>query len=791
MTRPLVTCLLRLFFSLCPLCVLCVFVVNSSAEDWAYWRGPAQNGVSPDKNLPDAFSIDSDAPDSNLIWKAPYGGRTAPVVLNGRVYIINAVGGGGDSPEKRLTQQERVMCFDADTGKVLWHYDFNVFLTDIVADRLGWTAMVGDPETGNVYAHGTQGFLFCFDKDGKVLWQHSLTEEYGRISGYGGRLASPVVDGDLLIISMLNASWGDQARGGTRFVAFDKKTGAVVWWSSTGIQPKDSYSSIPVVADINGERLVIGGGGDGGIHAFQARTGKKVWSSFFAEGAVNLSPIVDGSRVYIGHGESNPDSNIQGRVVCLDAGEVKEGAPKLIWKVDGIKAKFATPVLHEGRLYVPDLNARLHCLDVNNKGKTLWRFTYGRNSFGSPVWADGKIYIGAVNSTFDILKDAGSKCERLYEQYFPGVPEVEINGSPAVANGRIYFLTSTDFYCIGKKNHQSAAAPPPAEPKEPVAGADAKPSQLLVYPADVTLEPGQRAEFRARLFDAQGRFLREVKPEWSLAAAPPPAGGPPALPMQTPAGAPGAPAPSAGPPVLKGQIGNDGQLTVDKTPPGQFGLVVAKAEGLTGNARIRVAPTLPYRADFSKIPVDRTPGGWVNTQGKFAVKQLDGKNVLMKTGIVPSPLVARACAYITVPTATNYTVEADVMGVKKGEDLPDMGLLANRYQLFLEGNTQRLRLVSWEKLPRVDKSIAWGWKPDTWYTMKLTVQVEGDKALVRGKIWQRGEGEPQDWMLQFADPYPNREGSPGLYGNAVAVGGPTDPGTPIYYDNVSVTPNKK
>src|SRR5262249_33660315 len=157
-------------------------------------------------------------------------GRSTPVVQNGRVYIINKAGGEGDTEESRLHLQERVMCLDADTGRTLWEHKFNVWHTDIVAVRLGWTNMVGDPQTGNVYAHGTQGLLFCFDKDGKILWQHSLTEEYGRISGYGGRIASPVIDGDLLILSMLNASWGEQAIGGCRFVAFDKRTGQVVWW---------------------------------------------------------------------------------------------------------------------------------------------------------------------------------------------------------------------------------------------------------------------------------------------------------------------------------------------------------------------------------------------------------------------------------------------------------------------------------------------------------------------------------------------------------------------------------
>jgi hypothetical protein len=59
------------------------------ASDWANWRGPYQNGVSPDKNLPAKFSLDPKDKDSNLIWTAPYGCRSTPLVLNDRVYLIN------------------------------------------------------------------------------------------------------------------------------------------------------------------------------------------------------------------------------------------------------------------------------------------------------------------------------------------------------------------------------------------------------------------------------------------------------------------------------------------------------------------------------------------------------------------------------------------------------------------------------------------------------------------------------------------------------------------------------
>src|SRR5207253_428616 len=273
-------------------------------------------------------------------------------------------------------------------------------------------------------------------------------------------------------------------------VAFDKRTGEPVWWSSTGAQVKDTYYSTPIVTVIGGQRLLISGGADGGVHAFKVRTGEKVWSYFFGSGAVNCSPVAEGSRVYIAHGDENPDSNKQGRVICLDGSKVKDGRPELVWQREAIKVKFASPILHEGRLYVCDEVARLYCLDAAT-GKSLWKspFVYGRNCMGSPVWADGKIYVGEVQARFHILKPGADKCERLHAQFFRGpagdTAEVEVNGGPAVANGRIYFSTSRDTYCIGKKAPPSSATAAPHEVAEKSAAANAKPAHLQVIPADV------------------------------------------------------------------------------------------------------------------------------------------------------------------------------------------------------------------------------------------------------------------------------------------------------------------
>ena len=87
------------------------------------------------------------------------------------------------------------MCLDVESGKKVWEHTFPVFHTDIVTSRLGWTNIAADPPTGNIYAHGTQGLFMCLDgKTGKVIWQHSMGEEYGRVSGYGGHITSPIVD---------------------------------------------------------------------------------------------------------------------------------------------------------------------------------------------------------------------------------------------------------------------------------------------------------------------------------------------------------------------------------------------------------------------------------------------------------------------------------------------------------------------------------------------------------------------------------------------------------------------
>ena len=142
--------MLKTFFPRLPLFLLVILAAvaasTPSGSDWPDWRGPGRDGVSQEKNLPVKWSPQGE----NLAWRVPYGGRSTPVVLGNRVYLQNTVGKGE-------TLQERVMCFDADSGKKLWEYSFNVYLSDVPPHRVGWASPVGDPGSGNIYVYGVGG----------------------------------------------------------------------------------------------------------------------------------------------------------------------------------------------------------------------------------------------------------------------------------------------------------------------------------------------------------------------------------------------------------------------------------------------------------------------------------------------------------------------------------------------------------------------------------------------------------------------------------------------------------
>ena len=738
------------------------------AGDWVSWRGPEQNGTSPETGLPSSWSPDGE----NLLWTAPIGGRSTPLIMGGRVYVFTQIDQG-------VNEQERVACLDAATGDILWEHRFPVFLTTIVSSRLGWSSPAGDPRTGYVYVHGTGGLLICLSREGKVVWQRSLTEEFGRVSGYGGRLHTPVVDEDLVILSFLSSSWGSHAKGSHRYLALDKRDGTVVWWWGGGGKPLDATYSCPVVTVVNGQRLLIAPNADGAVHALKVRTGETVWTFRLSKRGVNSSPVVAGDRVFVSHSEENLDNTTMGRMVCIDAtgrGDVTDTHE--VWRYDGFKAGYTSPVLHAGRLYAVDNGANMACIDAGT-GREIWRHNIGTIGKGSPVWADGKLYVGEVNGRFHILQAGRDGCASLDVEQLgdPDGTPVEIFGSPAVAHGHVYFMTRNALYCVGSKTPRGPATPPRPASREPAPASGAEPAKLLVVPGDVTIRPGEQVALRVRAYDATGRRVAYdgSQVRWRLPVPPPP---PKRGPMKGTPQARG----------LRGTMGQDGVFAADPAITFQAGLVMAEDGPLTATARVRVAPGLPFREDFNDVADNGVPAGWIGVAGKCRVVTMDGEKVLKKLATSAHPAFARVHGRIAPVFPAGYTVAADVMGVNKGRRFrPDMGLLNSRYKLMLVGTTAspKLRIVAWSPMPRLQQQIDFDWRTKVWYRMKFSVELADGKALLKAKVWPRAEEEPADWALEAEDPTPYTEGSPGLY--AYSTGMTDTPGTEVFFDNVQVT----
>jgi len=717
---------------------LCLFLSLFALGDWAEWRGPNRDGVSTEKNLPVKWSPTGD----NLAWRAPYGGRSAPIVMGDRVYLQNSAGKGE-------TLQERVMCFNADTGKLLWEHRFNVYLSDVPPHRVGWASPVGDPATGNIYVFGVGGNLIGLNRDGKVLWERSLAEDFGLLTTHGGRTVSPIIDGDLVIVSGVTFQWGQHGRGAHRFMAFDKKTGETMWISAPGGRPYDTTYAPPIIVNVNGTRLLIQGGSDGFVYAIKAQTGEPVWKIEISKRGLNTGVVVYNNFAILTHSEENLESSEMGMMLAVDAtakGEIKKDQIK--WSTYGWQGGFSSPVLDGDRLYQVDNGANIAAFDANT-GKQLWLKNLGTIQKASPVFADGKLYVGTENGKFYILKPFATGCEILDEDQLgtEEQPEVII-GSAAVSNGRVYFASDSGLYAIGKKTSRSSSQTTANAVGNHVSSQAA--THVQVVPTELILKPGDKANFRVRLFDAQGNFIREEPAAtWSLDQ-------------------------------LKGTVEN-GQFTASSDAIAQAGLVKATVGGVSGTASVRVFPPLPWSETFDSFAVNTLPPTWVNTTLKFSVSEQNGNKVLTKltTG---SSLLTRARAYIGPSDWSNYTVEADVNATQKRRQQGDAGVIAQRYVLTLYGNSQMLHLEPWQPEIQRTKSVPFTWKPDTWYRLKLEVaNLPDGTTRARGKAWPANEPEPGAWLIERVDPIPNRQGAPGIFGNGLAE---------LYFDNIKVYANK-
>ena len=757
------------------ICLLAVVAGDAApVTGWLAWRGPEQLGFSRETGLPDRIIA------SNALWTADYPGQSTPVIADGRLYIMGYLGDGPDL-------QEGIGCFDAETGKQLWSRRYNDFLSDTIYQRYATSSPAVDAETGNVYMQGTQGILAAFTRDGKLLWRHSLMEEYGRLTFPNSRTASPLIDGDLVITRGITANWGAQGPAADRFYAFDKITGELVWSSSPGGGPKDNSYSHPYLGWFKGKRVFFTALGDGSVACVNARTGDPLWRVQLYKSGINATVLVhNNDKVIAIYGtpyeqcqmvamkmpDVMPTNAAAGPVV------VERKAVEL-WNVE-LSTSSSHPILVGDTVYVVAEKGDLCSVDANT-GKVNWKLKLGieqRNA--SLVAADGKLYVPILddpegkdtgegeagrNGAFYVIKP-GAQPEILSHTQLEG----RCFGTPTPFNGKVYVQTTKHLYCFGKAGNSSGVVAAPAEKPWPAASAA---TQLQVIPSEVLLHPGEAASFHARKLDANGLLVGDIKDIKSLKWA---SYIPPTAKVKS---------------SMKGAFNDAGVLAAAPDPVLSAGAFEAtSAEGVKGYIRGRVMPNVPLTQDFDSFTLVETnaaeaaafaypPLPWIGARFKFEVRERDGNRCLVKT--IDNKFFQRATVFMGTPEMKNYTVEADVLSDGNRRKMSEVGVIAQRYAIVLKGNEQKMEINS--NLERLRVSTDFKWSPNTWYRLKARVDVAADgSGVVRGKAWKKGDPEPEAWTLEVPHKTAHQNGCPGLFGFA-----PQE--QRVYIDNISVTAN--
>lgn len=321
----------------------------SLASDWPQWRGPARDGVWTETGLVERF----DSAQLPIKWRVGVGsGYSGPTVAGGRVFVVDRIA--------RPNPQERVLCFDAGTGRELWSYTYDCRYQGVQYEAGPRCSVTIDED--RAYALGTMGHLHCFDaRSGVMLWQHDCRQEYNARIPVWGIAASPLIEGDLVIVHI-------GGRDGASLMAFDKATGQERW---RALNDPVSYSS-PIVIDQAGKRVLVCITGER-VVGLDPQTGQLHWEHPFPPKEMVItaaSPVFDGTHLTA--------TSFYDGMLLLKVHQDRLAVEPL-WRrrgenernTDALHCCISTPLILGDHLYGVDSHGELRCLDLKT-GDRIW-----------------------------------------------------------------------------------------------------------------------------------------------------------------------------------------------------------------------------------------------------------------------------------------------------------------------------------------------------------------------------------------------------------------------------------
>jgi outer membrane protein assembly factor BamB len=316
-----------------------------------------------------------------------------------------------------------VVALDANTGNDVW-------ATRVAPTYRGHDSSEDGPiatptiDGADVFAVGPHGVIVALDlKTGRERWRHDLQATYGAETPGWGFAASPLVEGQLVIVP----TGGAKSRG---LLAFDRASGALRWSALPGISP--GYSSA-VAATLAGTRQVIVVRGDR-VAAVSPTDGRELWSSrglAASEEILNSALVLPGDRVLLTHAKESWLLRISRKDTRFVAEEV--------WRSPGVRVSMGPAIHLNGSLYGFS-GGQLVCLDPDT-GAVRWRERLGDGTLA----AAGTTLFLLTRSGDLILADASPDGYREASRTRAFATGGSTVTGPSIANGRLYVRSTREI----------------------------------------------------------------------------------------------------------------------------------------------------------------------------------------------------------------------------------------------------------------------------------------------------------------------------------------------------------
>jgi outer membrane protein assembly factor BamB len=424
---------------------LCLFVAATftilalnaptQAENWPQWRGPTNDGISQEKNLPTQWSEDpKDAgKDQNIVWKLRLAGRggSTPAIWGDRIFLTSE---DGDNIV--------LLCISTD-GKELWKHPLGTGHKRYMRDEGDLASASPSTDGQHIWAFDGLGDFVCVVMDGKEVWRFNAQERYGKFCMQWGTHTTPLLYGDRLYLQLLHS-------GGHWVIALDKATGKEVWKverpTDARAECKESYTS-PVVWHDGKNAYLVTHGNDYGV-ALRLEDGQEIWrvADLNPKEHYNptlrfvASPLASADLIVIPSAKNGPVVGVKPNANGL----VEKGSAYEQWRLAKGTPDVPSPFILDGLVYLCRETGVLVCLDAKT-GKELYneRLHNARHR-ASPVYGDGKLYLAARDGMVTVVR-AGPKFEKLASNRLHD----DISASPVISNGRIYIRGFKNLYAIG------------------------------------------------------------------------------------------------------------------------------------------------------------------------------------------------------------------------------------------------------------------------------------------------------------------------------------------------------